>query len=505
MLQWIVIYFLVFVAARFTVTKTVSSFSECEGLFYKHTEPQGFSTQNTVKICQRFYGYYRFATLYSTEYRIPVYNAFQLSYPSFESTWNEMFSDLEDHNKEFMFHIYSKQENGMVEPHTLSELKDSKYETQQDYNNVRVIPFHFYGLTLTIPVTESLKKKWYFKTQRHIKDRMEKQLKGNYMFLVTGPILQKYDSRSNDITAVKQIWIAGCFSDLDGYDSTFAYVVTTTGSIEEVTLSDLQSMLGVDTMIFMDNCSNSTDKHVIYFDTFCLENVVCVVTSLLPYGICITIVTALLLFACKSNLVLTIIQMSEILKNLSTTAGKGTKDKTLYQTFASYHILILTAFMAFQSDIITFSNMMLLGAVSVLVYLFMLVGSGKVYTWNAFITAMIASTHFVILSIGSGFVLSCLSTLLCIYIALFFLIVALILDGSIWLLAISLLFLNIVMYKLLVYTIASNCPLRYGAAAIFVVLFLFVSAIMNILLWCLDILIIFLRWYVSFLKWLTEK
>ncbi|XP_043915808.1 endonuclease domain-containing 1 protein-like, partial [Protopterus annectens] len=325
MLQWIVIYFLVFVAARFTVTKTVSSFSECEGLFYKHTEPQGFSTQNTVKICQRFYGYYRFATLYSTEYRIPVYNAFQLTYPSFESTWNEMSSDLEDHNKEFMFHIYSKQENGMVVPHTLSELKDSKYETQQDYNNIRGIPFHFYGLTLTIPVTESLKKKWYFKTQRHIKDRMEKQLKGNYMFLVTGPILQKYDSRSNDITAVKQLWIAGCYSDLDRYDSTFAYIITTTGSIEEVTLSDLHNILGVDTAIFMDNCCN--DNRVIYFVTFYLENVMRILTSLLPQGIFIALMVSLF----EDNLTHFFIQMSENLKILITEAEKKIKGKILHQ------------------------------------------------------------------------------------------------------------------------------------------------------------------------------
>ncbi|XP_043934593.1 endonuclease domain-containing 1 protein-like [Protopterus annectens] len=489
MLQWIVIYFLVFVAARFTLTKIVSSFSECEGLFYKHTEPQGFSTQNTVKICQRFYGYYRFATLYSTEYRIPVYNAFQLTYPSFESTWNEMFSDLEDSNKEFMFPIYSKQENGMVEPQTLYELKDSKHETQH-YNNVRGIPFHFYGLTLTIPVTESLKEKWYFKTQRHIKDRIEKQSKGNRVFLVTGPILQKYDSRSNDITAVKQIWIAGCFSDFDGYDSTFAYMVKATGSIEEVTLSDLQNMLGGDTMIFMDNCSNSTDKHVIYFDTFCLEIGLWVVTSLLPHDIFITIAAVLLLCASKGNLVLSIIQMPENVIVLIIVAGKVIKFKALYHTFVSYHIFIITAFMALQSDIITFSNLVVLGAVSVSINLFMLVGSGKVNKWNAFITAMVDFTPFVILSIGSGYVLSCLSILLCIYIVLFFLTGALIEEACIWLLAISLFFLNIIICKLFVYTIASNYPFKHGAAAILVVLILFVFAIVceivNSLLWCLE-------------------
>ncbi|XP_043934580.1 uncharacterized protein LOC122807688 [Protopterus annectens] len=484
MLQWIVIYFLVFVAARFTVTKTVSSFSECEGLFYKHTEPQGFSTQNTVKICQRFYGYYRFATLYSTEYRIPVYNAFQLTYPSFESTWNEMFSDLEDHNKEYI---------------------------SQHYNNVRGIPFHFYGLTLTIPANEPLKTKWFFETQRHIQDRMEKQLKGNHMFLVTGPILQKYDSRNNDITAVKQIWIAGCYSDLDGYDSTFAYIITTTGSIEEVTLSDLHNILGVDTAIFMDNCCN--DNRVIYFVTFYLENVMWILTSLLPQGIFIAFMVSLF----EDNLTHFFIQMSENLKILITEAEKKMKGKILHQLSISRHIFILTAFMAFQNDIIvTFSNLMVSGAVSVLIYLFILVDSHKVHTWSIFITVMAKFLCDVILCVGFGFVLSCLSTLLCIYVGLFFLILVLFektIDVSC--LTISVFFLNAVISKLSVYIIASNCPLRlisdcannvstivqlYGAVAIFVVPFLFVFTLvcltLNILSCCFGSGIIALLWFI---------
>lgn len=52
-------------------------FGECDQFFYAETPPAGLAAEGHVKICQRSEGTERFATLYSTRDRIPVYSAFR--------------------------------------------------------------------------------------------------------------------------------------------------------------------------------------------------------------------------------------------------------------------------------------------------------------------------------------------------------------------------------------------------------------------------------------------
>lgn len=54
-----------------------AGFGECDQFFYAETPPAGLAAEGHVKICQRSEGAQRFATLYSTRHRIPVYSAFR--------------------------------------------------------------------------------------------------------------------------------------------------------------------------------------------------------------------------------------------------------------------------------------------------------------------------------------------------------------------------------------------------------------------------------------------
>uniref|UniRef100_A0A4W3IVL2 Uncharacterized protein n=1 Tax=Callorhinchus milii TaxID=7868 RepID=A0A4W3IVL2_CALMI len=57
--------------------KVVSSFEECKGSVHHGSEPEGFdSSTRVIRICQKKDNVYHFATLYSPEYRIPVYAAY---------------------------------------------------------------------------------------------------------------------------------------------------------------------------------------------------------------------------------------------------------------------------------------------------------------------------------------------------------------------------------------------------------------------------------------------
>lgn len=59
-----------------------AGFGECNRFFYAETPPAGLAAEGHVKICQRSEGTERFATLYSTRDRIPVYSAFRAPRPA---------------------------------------------------------------------------------------------------------------------------------------------------------------------------------------------------------------------------------------------------------------------------------------------------------------------------------------------------------------------------------------------------------------------------------------
>lgn len=66
----------------YTWAEVVNSFNACPVFFYKNKEPSGFSEQ-AKKICQKTEqgrGRYYYATLYSTNHRIPLYSAYGLDY-----------------------------------------------------------------------------------------------------------------------------------------------------------------------------------------------------------------------------------------------------------------------------------------------------------------------------------------------------------------------------------------------------------------------------------------
>ncbi|XP_078086748.1 endonuclease domain-containing 1 protein-like [Mustelus asterias] len=57
--------------------EVIQDLSQCGWFFQGEVPPQGFDTQNRVKICQRYKNHYHFVTLYRTDLRIPVYSAYR--------------------------------------------------------------------------------------------------------------------------------------------------------------------------------------------------------------------------------------------------------------------------------------------------------------------------------------------------------------------------------------------------------------------------------------------
>ncbi|ETE65667.1 Endonuclease domain-containing 1 protein, partial [Ophiophagus hannah] len=54
-----------------------AGFAECDAFFYGKVPPSGFPGEQVAKICQKYRGEPRFATLYSTREKIPLFAAFR--------------------------------------------------------------------------------------------------------------------------------------------------------------------------------------------------------------------------------------------------------------------------------------------------------------------------------------------------------------------------------------------------------------------------------------------
>lgn len=71
------------------VGRDEAGFAECNVFFPGQVPPEGFTQPFHVKICQQYNKEPRFATLYSTKDKIPLYSAFKYTKPapSEEESW----------------------------------------------------------------------------------------------------------------------------------------------------------------------------------------------------------------------------------------------------------------------------------------------------------------------------------------------------------------------------------------------------------------------------------
>nr|XP_020015149.1 endonuclease domain-containing 1 protein-like [Castor canadensis] len=64
------------------VREPEAGFGECDRFFYAQSPPAGPDAGPHLRVCQRFQGVERFATLYSTRDRVPILSAFRAARPA---------------------------------------------------------------------------------------------------------------------------------------------------------------------------------------------------------------------------------------------------------------------------------------------------------------------------------------------------------------------------------------------------------------------------------------
>ncbi|XP_045339523.1 endonuclease domain-containing 1 protein [Leopardus geoffroyi] len=244
-----------------------AGFGECDRFFYARTPPAGLAAEAHVKICQRSAGAERFATLYSSRDRIPVYSAFRAARPAAggaEPRWlvepqiDDPASNLEEGTDETDA-IASV--NNLGSRQALSaDYVDSDYQRGQLFPFSLGSDFHVatFALTNAAPMTPSFRERWYMNLNSLMDRALGPQCGGGEdLYILTGAVPS--DRRVHGkVTVPAFVWLAACCA-VPGSGWAMGFVKHTRDGdvIEDVMVKELEKLLPFNPQLFRDNCGET--------------------------------------------------------------------------------------------------------------------------------------------------------------------------------------------------------------------------------------------------------
>lgn len=229
-------------------------FSECNDFFHQGSPPQGFSHPANVKICQRYQGDKHYATLYSTEHRIPVYSAFTYQEEAGSAWGGWMVEPQVDDSKSSLDEVnkgsdVTEQVPGLGTNQALEEdYASTDYQPGPLYH--RASP----ALTSAVPLTADFKEKWAADVDNLIKEKLLPHCdNGENLHLLVGAVPS--DTKMNDKVAVPEyVWLAACCNVPEAWS---LGVIKRTGDVdglEQVTVEELENQLSGGVQLFSSQC-----------------------------------------------------------------------------------------------------------------------------------------------------------------------------------------------------------------------------------------------------------
>lgn len=244
-----------------------AGFGECDRFFYAGTPPAGLATETHVRICQRFAGAERFATLYSPDHRIPVFSAFRAARPAPLSAEQRGLLEPQIDDPGSNLEEVIEEANAVTSVNNLgskqalnADYLDSNYEIGQLYpfllsNDPQVPTF---PLTNSVPMTKSFQERWY----KNLNSLMERALiphcgDGKDLYIITGAVPSDYRVKGK-VTIPEFVWLAAC-CDIPGGGWAMGFTKHTqdSGIIDDVMVRDLEQLLPHKPQLFQDNCGET--------------------------------------------------------------------------------------------------------------------------------------------------------------------------------------------------------------------------------------------------------
>ncbi|XP_064144904.1 endonuclease domain-containing 1 protein [Loxodonta africana] len=243
-----------------------AGFGECNKFFYAETPPAGLAADSHVKICQRSEGAERFATLYSTRDRIPVYSAFRAARPGAggaEQRWL-VEPQIDDPNSNLEEVIDEADAITSVNNLGSKQALNTDY-LDSDYQRGQLYPFPLssdfpmatFTLTNAAPMTPSFRERWYMNLNSLMDQALVPQCgNGENLYIITGAVPSDHKVKDK-VTVPKFVWLAACCAVPGGWAMGFVKHIQDGDVIEDVMVKDLEKLLPSNPQLFQNNCGET--------------------------------------------------------------------------------------------------------------------------------------------------------------------------------------------------------------------------------------------------------
>lgn len=232
------------------VSESQEGFAECQGFFYQGSPPEGMTG---AKICQRHGGEQRFATLYSTEHRIPVYSAFTYSDGAAPGGEWLIEPQLDDTGSSFDEATNQAEVAGKVEGLGTSQALEEDYESSE-YQPGPLFPSSLNVLTNSVPVTKEVQEKWASEIDQFIKEGLLPHCpSGDDLHLIAGTVPST--TKINDkVTVPEFVWLAACCNVPDAWSTGIIKGTVDADNLEDITVEELEKNFLGGAKLFVNQC-----------------------------------------------------------------------------------------------------------------------------------------------------------------------------------------------------------------------------------------------------------
>ncbi|XP_020665023.3 endonuclease domain-containing 1 protein [Pogona vitticeps] len=263
------------------VSKAGAGFGDCDAFFYQGTAPEGFSGSSPdlplARVCQRYKQEPRFATLYSTQEKVPLFSAFRYAGAApraqeeeeeeKEEKWLvEPQIDDPKHGLEGMMpesEVTGSVDNLGTNQALTADYVDSGYERgqlnpgslHQDDHQIAT-----YTLTNAVPVAPPLQDIWHWEVENLVSRSLAPHCgNGKDLYLVSGAVPSTV--RVKDKVAVPEfLWLAACCDDgSEAWSVGFMKQAAAGHRLEDLSLEELEKKLPAGAQLFKNNCGQ--DRH----------------------------------------------------------------------------------------------------------------------------------------------------------------------------------------------------------------------------------------------------
>ncbi|XP_030905457.2 LOW QUALITY PROTEIN: endonuclease domain-containing 1 protein [Melopsittacus undulatus] len=251
------------------VGRDEAGFAECNVFFPGQVPPKGFTQPFHVKICQQYNKEPRFATLYSTKDKIPLYSAFKYTKAaqSEEESWlvEPQIDDPENDLQEMVHEadIAGTVANLGANQALTSDYVDSGYERgllNPSLLNEEDFQMATYTLTNAVPLSPSVSKSWHRDIGKVVEEGLVPHCsKKDHLYLLAGAIPSRAQVKGK-LSVPETLWLAACCDAPDGWSLGIVKSTNDDNSLADLTVRELEKKLLTGVRLFKGSCGEDNQS-----------------------------------------------------------------------------------------------------------------------------------------------------------------------------------------------------------------------------------------------------